>query len=115
LPRNPRVNIYESIWVGKMTKLPLALKLRYKPLKGQIGHVALFFIARPHLRRSPRPQSNRPTNPRNKHQPKATRKHNSVSKGLRQSVVPGADGLQWPGGPSMSTRRTVWETTTDGP
>jgi hypothetical protein len=33
LPRNPRVNIYESLWVGKMTKLALALKLRYKPLK----------------------------------------------------------------------------------
>jgi hypothetical protein len=32
LPRNLRVNIYESLWVGQMTKLPLALKLRYKPL-----------------------------------------------------------------------------------
>jgi hypothetical protein len=35
LPRNPRVNIYESLWVGQMIKLPLALKLRYKPLRGK--------------------------------------------------------------------------------
>jgi hypothetical protein len=34
LPRKPRVNIHESFWVGEMTKLPLALKLRYKPLRG---------------------------------------------------------------------------------
>jgi hypothetical protein len=27
--------IYESLWVGQMTKLPIALKLRYKPLKGK--------------------------------------------------------------------------------
>jgi hypothetical protein len=27
LLRNPRVNIYESLWVEQMTKLPLALKL----------------------------------------------------------------------------------------
>jgi hypothetical protein len=33
LPRNAGVNIYESLWVGQMTKLPLALKLRYKPLR----------------------------------------------------------------------------------
>jgi hypothetical protein len=35
LPRNPKVNIYESLWVGQMTKLPLAFKLRYKPLRGK--------------------------------------------------------------------------------
>jgi hypothetical protein len=35
LPRNPRVNIYESLWVGQKTKLHLALKLRYKPLRGK--------------------------------------------------------------------------------
>jgi hypothetical protein len=34
LPKNPSVNIYESLWVGKMTKLPLALKLRHKHLRG---------------------------------------------------------------------------------
>jgi hypothetical protein len=27
--------IHESLWVGKKTKLPLALKLRYKPLRGK--------------------------------------------------------------------------------
>jgi hypothetical protein len=47
LPRNPRANIYESLQVGQMTKLPLALKLRYKL-------VALLFITRPRLCRSPR-------------------------------------------------------------
>jgi hypothetical protein len=31
LLRNHRVNIYEFLWVGEMTKLPLALKLWYKP------------------------------------------------------------------------------------
>jgi hypothetical protein len=35
LPRNPRAIIYEFLWVGRMTKLPLELKLRYKPLKGK--------------------------------------------------------------------------------
>jgi hypothetical protein len=35
LPRNHRFNIYESLRVGQMTKLPLALKLRYKPLRGK--------------------------------------------------------------------------------
>jgi hypothetical protein len=27
--------IYEFLWVGKMTKVPLALKLRHKPLMGK--------------------------------------------------------------------------------
>jgi hypothetical protein len=35
LPRNPGGNIYMSLRVGQITKLPLALKLRYKPLKGK--------------------------------------------------------------------------------
>jgi hypothetical protein len=35
LPRNPRAFIYEFLWVGWMTKLPLALKLRYKPLRAK--------------------------------------------------------------------------------
>jgi hypothetical protein len=55
LPRNPRVNIYESLWAWQKTKLPLALKLWYKTPQGHIGHVALLFIARPRNRRSPRP------------------------------------------------------------
>jgi hypothetical protein len=32
LPKNPRVNIYKSLRAGQKTKLPLALKLWYKPL-----------------------------------------------------------------------------------
>jgi hypothetical protein len=36
LPRNPRAIYMESLWVGQMTKLPLALKLRYKPLRGNM-------------------------------------------------------------------------------
>jgi hypothetical protein len=35
LPIKPRANIYESLWVGRMTKLPLALQLRYKPFRGK--------------------------------------------------------------------------------
>jgi hypothetical protein len=34
LPKNPRVNIYKFLWVRQITKLPLARKLRYKPLMG---------------------------------------------------------------------------------
>jgi hypothetical protein len=35
LPTNPRSIIYEFLWFGRMTKIPLALKLRYKPLRGK--------------------------------------------------------------------------------
>jgi hypothetical protein len=44
-----------------MTTLPLALKLRYKPPQGQIGQVALLFIARPCLCHSPCPPDANPT------------------------------------------------------
>jgi hypothetical protein len=62
----------------------------------------------------PRSRShNRPTNPRNKPQLKATRKRSSRSKGLRQSRQPGADrprgGADHPqaqGGPSENATRT---------
>ena len=36
LPRNPRANIYEFLWVGQMTKLPLELEMRYTPLRGNM-------------------------------------------------------------------------------
>jgi hypothetical protein len=57
---------------------------------------------------------NGPTNPRNKPKLKATRKHNSRSKGLRQSALPGrtvrgdqADDPRGAGGRSARSRRTV--------
>jgi hypothetical protein len=59
---------------------------------------------------------NKPTNRRNKPQLKATRKRNSRSKGLRQPVMPGADGLRYPGGRSKKSTRTTSTTprNTDG-
>jgi hypothetical protein len=35
-PKTLNLYIYESLGVGQMTKLPLELKLRYKPLKGNM-------------------------------------------------------------------------------
>jgi hypothetical protein len=35
LPKNPRAIINEFLWTGRMTKLPLALKLSYKTLRGK--------------------------------------------------------------------------------
>jgi hypothetical protein len=54
----------------------------------------------------PRSRShNGPTNPRNKPQLKATRKHNSRSEGLRQSMVPRADHPHGPRGLSAGPGR----------
>jgi hypothetical protein len=55
--------IYMSpLRASQKTTLPLALKLWYNP-QGQIGHVALLFIARPHRRRRPCPPDASPTIP----------------------------------------------------
>jgi hypothetical protein len=50
---------------------------------------------------------NRPTNPENTSQTNHKRKRNSRSKGLSQSVVPGADCPHGLGGPSAGFRRTI--------
>jgi hypothetical protein len=64
----------------------------------------------------PRSRShNRPTNPRNKPQLNPTRKHNSKSKGLRQSGKHQANRRQCPGGLSARRARTVREEGTDCP
>jgi hypothetical protein len=36
LPRNPRAIYMKSLWVGQKTKLPLELKMRYRPLRGNM-------------------------------------------------------------------------------
>jgi hypothetical protein len=58
---------------------------------------------------------NRPTNPRNKTQLKATRKRNSRSKGLRQSAQLGVDHLRGGGGLSAGARRTGHKHRADHP
>jgi hypothetical protein len=64
----------------------------------------------------PRSRSHKgPTNPRNKSQTNPTRKHNSKSKGLRQSEKHQADRPQCPGGLSARRARTIREEGTDRP
>jgi hypothetical protein len=95
LPRNPRVNIYESLWAGQKTKLPLALRLPRNP-SGEIGHVALLFITRPRLHHSPRPPNASPAIP------PRVRRHRSFSTRLDPVSARRASGLGFVAQPSNS-------------
>jgi hypothetical protein len=78
------------------TKLPLALKLWYNP-SGQIGHVALLFIAQPHRCRRPRPPDACPAIPPRVH------RHRSFSARPDPVSARWASGLGFVAQPSNPT------------